>query len=109
MNFIPKVQRRLAGGRARGYPGDLTDTQWRVMAVHRPADRAQGGGPAPDLAAPPERRSGLVCGPDRVRVAVPAADFPPGPTVYGYLAAWRDGSGTHYRNGIVLISGWPGS
>ena len=32
---------RQAGGRARGYPGDLTDTQWRVMAVHRPADRAR--------------------------------------------------------------------
>src|ERR1022692_4805073 len=31
--------KRQAGGRARGYPSDLTDAQWQVMAAHLPADR----------------------------------------------------------------------
>jgi transposase len=30
---------RRAGGRARGYPSDLTDAQWQVIAAHLPADR----------------------------------------------------------------------
>jgi hypothetical protein len=25
---------RRAGGRARGYPSDLTDAQWQVIAAH---------------------------------------------------------------------------
>jgi hypothetical protein len=36
----PRAQgTRQAGGRARGYPSDLTDAQWQVMAAHLPADR----------------------------------------------------------------------
>ena len=27
-----------AGGRARGYPSDLTDARWQVIAAHLPAD-----------------------------------------------------------------------
>ena len=36
-----------------------------------------------------------------MRLAVPAVDFPPWPTVYGYFAAWRD-DGTLSRLHYVL-------
>jgi hypothetical protein len=56
-----------------------------ARAAARPA------GPAPGLAGPEDHRGDLVPGPDRTRLAVRAADFPPPwRTVYGYFAAWRD-------------------
>lgn len=30
---------RQGGGRARGYPSDLSDAQWQVIAPHLPAQR----------------------------------------------------------------------
>ena len=33
---------RLAGRRATGYPSDLTDAQWQVIASHLPAERRGG-------------------------------------------------------------------
>ena len=66
-----------AAGRrgARGYPRDLTDAQWQVIAPHLPA-QARAAGQAADLAGPPDRGGYLVPGPDRVRLAAPAGEFP---------------------------------
>src|SRR5260370_2890347 len=81
---------RRAGARARGYPSDLTDAQWQVIAPHLRAEV-------------PGRRGRPRVWPLRViidailyvdRAGCPwrylPADFPPWPTVYGYFAAWRD-------------------
>src|SRR5580693_198100 len=76
--------------RAGGYPSDLTDAQWQVIAVYLPAEV-------------PGRRGRPRVWPLRVIVeAILYVDragcawrylpdsFPPWPTVYGYFAAWRD-------------------
>jgi len=57
---------------ARGYPSALTDAQWQIIAPHLPQDVPGQAGQAADLAAAPDRRSHLVRGPGRVRLAVPA-------------------------------------
>ena len=87
--------------RARGYPSDLTDAQWQVIAAHLPAEQ-------------PGRRDRPRIWP--VRLIIEAilyvdrtgcawrylpADFPPWQTVYGYFAAWRD-DGTLARLHAVL-------
>ena len=80
---------RRAGQRARGYPSDLTDAQWQVIAPHLPPE-------VPGRRAPriwPLRRivEGILYL-DRTGCAwryLPDS-FPPWPTVYGYFAAWRD-------------------
>jgi transposase len=81
---------RRARGRARGYPSDLTDAQWQVIAVHLPAERpGQRGRPR---IWPPRRIIEAILYVDRTGCAwryLPA-DFPPRQTVYGYFAAWRD-------------------
>src|ERR1700758_3723268 len=81
---------RRAGERARGYPSDLTDAQWQVIAPHLPAEV-------------PGRRGRPRVWPRRAIIdAILYVDragcpwrylpdsFPPWPTVYGYFAAWRD-------------------
>jgi len=81
---------RRAAAQARGYPSDLTDAQWQVIAVHLPAQV-------------PGRRGRPRIWPLRViidailyvdRAGCPwrylPRSFPPWPTVYGYFAAWRD-------------------
>jgi putative transposase len=81
---------RRAGDQARGYPSDLTDAQWQVIAPHLPAEV-------------PGRRGRPRIWPLRVIVeAILYLDragcpwrylpdsFPPWRTVYGYFAAWRD-------------------
>ena len=81
---------RRAGERPRGYPSDLTDAQWQVIAPHLPAEV-------------PGRRGRPRVWPLRAIVeAILYLDragcawrylpdsFPPWPTVYGYFAAWRD-------------------
>ena len=90
----------MAGRQARGYPSDLADAQWQVIARYLPG-YVPGGRQAPGLAAAPDRRGDLVRGPGRVRLAVPSGCFPPWPTVYGYFAAWRD-DGTLARLHDVL-------
>ena len=75
---------------AGGYPSDLTDAQWQVIAPHLPAEV-------------PGRRGRPRVWPLRAIVeAILYLDragcawrylpdsFPPWPTVYGYFAAWRD-------------------
>jgi transposase len=81
---------RRARGRARGYPSDLTDVQWQLIAPHLP----------PDL---PGRRGRPRIWPRRAIIEAILyldrtgcawrylpADFPPWQTVYSYFATWRD-------------------
>jgi transposase len=81
---------RGAGEQARGYPSDLTDAQWQVIAPHLPAEV-------------PGRRGRPRVWPLRAIIdAILYVDragcpwrylpdsFPPWPTVYGYFAIWRD-------------------
>jgi len=81
---------RRAGGQARGYPSDLTDAQWRVIACHLPAERAgRRGRPRIWLV---RRIVEAILYLDRTGCAwryLPA-DFPPWQTVYTYFATWRD-------------------
>jgi transposase len=76
--------------RAGGYPSDLTDAQWQVIAVHLPAE------------VPGRRGRPRVWPLRRIIDAILYVDragcpwrylpdsFPPWPTVYGYFATWRD-------------------
>jgi len=76
--------------RARGYPSDLTDSQWQVIAAHLPADRPGRRG-RPRI-WPIRRIVEAILYLDRTGCAwryLPG-DFPPWQTVYGYFAAWRD-------------------
>ena len=81
---------RRAGRRARGYPSDLTDAQWRVIVPHLPADRPGRRG-RPRI-WPVRRIIEAILYLDRTGCAWRSlpADFPPWQTVYGYFAAWRD-------------------
>ena len=82
--------RRRAGRRARGYPSDLTDVQWQVIAPHLPAVVAKRRG-RPRV-WPLRWIVEAILYVDRTGCAwryLPA-DFPPWRTVYGYFAAWRD-------------------
>ena len=81
---------RPAGCQARGYPSDLTDAQWQVIAPHLPAD--QPGRRGRPRIWPRRRIVEAILYLDRTGCAwryLPA-DFPPWQTVYGYFAAWRD-------------------
>jgi transposase len=76
--------------RARGYPSDLADSQWQVIAPHLPADRSGRRG-RPRI-WPVRRIVEAILYLDRTGCAwryLPG-DFPPWQTVYGYFAAWRD-------------------
>ena len=78
------------GGRPRGYPSDLTDAQWQVIAAHLPR-YAPGGRGRPRI-WPTRRIIEAILYLDRTGCAwryLPA-DFPPWQTVYGYFATWRD-------------------
>ena len=81
---------RQAGSQARGYPNDLTDAQWQVIAPHLPAYVP---GPRGRPRVWPLRRIiEAILYVDRTGCAwryLPS-DYPPWPTVYGYFAAWRD-------------------
>ena len=76
--------------RARGYPSDLTDAQWQLIAPYLPAD--QPGRRGRPRIWPVRRIVEAILYLDRTGCAwryLPA-DFPPWKTVYGYFAAWRD-------------------
>jgi transposase len=86
------VPRVCAGpeGRARGYPSDLTDAQWQVIAPHLPTERPGRRG-RPRI-WPVRRIVEAILYLDRTGCAwryLPT-DFPPWQTVYSYFAAWRD-------------------
>ena len=87
--------------RARGYPSDLTDAQWQVIAGHLPAEVP---GPRGRPRVWPLRQIvEAILYVDRAGCAwryLPDS-FPPWPTVYGYFAAWRD-DGTLARLHDVL-------
>ncbi len=92
---------RRVGRRARGYPSDLTDAQWQVIAAHLPVD--QPGRRGRPRVWPRRRIIEAILYLDRTGCAwryLPA-DFPPWQTVYGYFAAWRD-DGTLARLHDVL-------
>ena len=81
---------RRAGEQARGYPSDLTDAQWQVIAVHLPAE-VPGRRGRPRV-WPLRQIVEAILYLDRTGCAwryLPS-DFPPWGTVYGYFAAWRD-------------------
>ena len=81
---------RRAGRRARGYPSDLTDAQWELIAPHLPAQVA--GRRGRPRVWPLRRIVEAILYLDRAGCAwryLPS-DFPPWKTVYGYFAAWRD-------------------
>ena len=81
---------RRAGRHTRGYPSDLTDAQWQVIAVHLPAE-VPGRRGRPRV-WPVRRIVKAILYLDRTGCAwryLPA-DFPPWQTVNGYFAAWRD-------------------
>jgi hypothetical protein len=52
-------------------------------------------GPTNGARPPGDRERDRVRQPDRVRLAVPAQGFPPGRSVYGYVARCRDGGTLH--------------
>ena len=86
---MPGVTRRAAG-RARGYPSDLTDARWQVIAAQLPAERPGRRG-RPRI-WPLRRISEAILYLDGTGCAwryLPA-DFPPWQTVCSYCAAWRD-------------------
>ena len=81
---------RRAGERARGYPSDLSDAQWQVIAPHLPAE-VPGRRGRPRV-WPLRAIVDAILYLDRAGCAwryLPDS-FPPWPTVYGYFAAWRD-------------------
>ena len=81
---------RRADEQARGYPSDLTDAQWQVIAAHLPA-QVPGRRGRPRV-WPLRRIVEAILYLDRAGCAwryLPG-HFPPWPTVYGYFAAWRD-------------------
>jgi transposase len=76
--------------RPRGYPSDLTDAQWQVIAPYLPPE-VPGRRGRPRV-WPLRRIIEAILYLDRAGCAwryLPA-DFPPWQTVYGYFAAWRD-------------------
>jgi transposase len=76
--------------RARGYPSDLTDAQWQVIAVHLPAEKAGRRG-RPRI-WPRRRIIEAILYLNRTGCAwryLPT-DYPPWQTVYWYFTAWRD-------------------
>ena len=78
------------GRQVRGYPSDLTDAQWQVIAAHLPA-YVPGGRGRPRI-WPARRIIEAILYLDRTGCPwryLPA-DFPPWQTVYGYFATWRD-------------------
>jgi putative transposase len=81
---------RRAGEQARGYPSDLTEEQWQVIAPYLPGE-VPGRRGRPRI-WPLRRITEAILYVDRAGCAwryLPA-DFPPWRTVYGYFAAWRD-------------------
>src|SRR5438874_232320 len=81
---------RRAGEQAGGYPSDLADAQWQVIAPHLPPE-VPGRRGRPRV-WPLRRITEAILYVDRAGCAwryLPA-DFPPWRTVYGYFAAWRD-------------------
>ena len=81
---------RRAGPRARGYPSDLTDAQWQLIAPHLPPD--QPGRRGRPRIWPRRAIIEAILYLDRTGCAwryLPS-DFPPWQTVYSYFAAWRD-------------------
>jgi putative transposase len=76
--------------RADGYPSDLTDAQWQVIAAYLPAEvPGRRGRPR---RWPLRRITEAILYVDRAGCPwryLPR-DFPPWRTVYGYFAAWRD-------------------
>ena len=81
---------RRAGGRARGYPSDLTDAQWQVIGPYLSA-QVPGRRGRPRI-WPARRIVEAILSLDRTGCAWRSlpGDFPPWQTVYGYFAAWRD-------------------
>src|ERR1700722_17949484 len=79
---------RRAAGRARGYPSDLTDAPWQLIAPHLPADMPGRRG-RPRI-WPARQIIEAILYLDRTECAWRSlpADFPPWQTVYGYVAAW---------------------
>ena len=81
---------RRAAEQARGYPSDLTDAQWQVIAPHLPA-YVPGRRGRPRV-WPLRGIVEAILYLDRAGCAwryLPS-DYPPWGTVYGYFAAWRD-------------------
>jgi putative transposase len=81
---------RRAGQRARGYPSDLTDAQWQVIAPYLPPE-VPGRRGRPRI-WPLRAITEAILYVDRTGCAwryLPG-DFPPWQTVYGYFATWRD-------------------
>jgi transposase len=81
---------RRAGRQARGYPSDLTETQWQVIVPHPPPE-VPGRRGRPRV-WPVRRIIEAILYLDRTGCAwryLPA-DFPPSRTVSGYFAVWRD-------------------
>ena len=81
---------RQAAERPTGYPSDLTNAQWQVIALHlRPEVPGRRGRPR---TWPLRRIIDAILYLDRAGCAwryLPAG-YPPWGTVYGYFATWRD-------------------
>ena len=74
----------------RGYPSDLSDARWRLIASCLP-ERAPGGRGRPPVHSPRQVVNAILY---VGRTGCPwrylPAGYPPWPTVYGYFARWRD-------------------
>lgn len=93
---------RVRGQKAsQGYPSDLTDAQWQVIAPYLPAE-VTGRRGRPRI-WPKRRIVEVIMYLDRTGCAwryLPA-DFLPWRTMYGYFAAWRDdGTLARLHNGL---------
>jgi transposase len=80
---------RRSRARDRGYPSDLADAQWRLIAPHLPPQQPGRGRPR---IWPLRRITEAILYLDRTGCAwryLPSG-FPPWQAVYSYFAAWRD-------------------
>ena len=75
---------------ARGYPSDLTDARWRLIAPCLPERVPGGRGRPPVHSLRQVVNAILYVGRTGCPWRYLPAGYPPWPTVYGYFAAWRD-------------------
>jgi transposase len=85
---------------ARGYPSDLSDARWRLIAPCLPERVPGGRGRPPVHSLRQVVNAILYVGRTGCPWRYLPAGYPPWPTVYGYFARWRD-DGT-----LARLHGW---
>jgi transposase len=85
---------------ARGYPSDLSDARWRLIAPCLPERVPGGRGRPPVHSLRQVVNAILYVGRTGCPWRYLPVGYPPWPTVYGYFARWRD-DGT-----LARLHGW---